>query len=205
MPALLMRMSIGPISLSQWRTASPTLSGLVTSKAIAVTSAPVSARSAAAAPSATSSRALSTIFAPASESALAMPKPSPRLDPVTKARRPVRSNGERLSMVCSPPVDLHSQWLPPMASRVMIFHTRGYHWSKIATSDLSSLRALWSLSRPRAMHPAHGPVTKTSEGLFDGNGGYRADRPGGDGFEPGAQHRGKRLYDSGAQPLARSR
>ena len=71
-PALLTRMSIGPISASANSTASPMLSALVTSKASARTRTPDCASFSDAAPSAAVSRPLRMTSAPAPASAAAM-------------------------------------------------------------------------------------------------------------------------------------
>src|SRR5690606_23737377 len=123
-----------------------TLSSLVTSKAKALTVAPLPARSAAAAPRAASSRPLRMIEAPASAKALAMARPSPRLEPVISARLPDRSKGLKGKEALRVDATLCSRACPDKS----FYHTRRHIRPEFPQIWLPYRAGLWSV--PRLSH-----------------------------------------------------
>src|SRR5688572_26505520 len=169
-PALLTRMSIGPISLSACSTASVTLSSFVTSKARARTRTLASASLAAASPNATLSRALRMTSAPAPASAAAIAKPMPRLEPVTRARRPARLNIDS-------------------GSKGILLFARG------TLGEAGGLD-----KGPRTGQNAAPRKTFSRRGFAYVVCRYRPDRAGCNGFQPRPEHRRERLHDRSPQP-----
>ena len=92
MPLLLITMSSGPTRRSTSLTPASTAASSLTSNAQVSARMPSAASAPAARARLAASRPLSTTRAPALPSARASARPMPRLEPVTRAMRPVRSN-----------------------------------------------------------------------------------------------------------------
>ena len=99
MPALLTRISIGPISASIAVTLASTSGPTVTSKRRACASRPSPRNSSSVTPSRSAFRPLRTTRAPASARPRAIAFPRPEVDPVTSAVRPLKSNND-MPMPC---------------------------------------------------------------------------------------------------------